>query len=348
MQGRIYNANGVFVGVVVSAAQRGMPIFRDSNNVFVLGREPFSMPEDTPWIMMREVWRPRQGRGIARAAPTLGPLLDVEDTTKFEIQAAKINAQTVGQIISNAGAGMPDDEMPGLPTTGFNSEDPSAASVGGDLDDGEPVEEIRLDHITEAGAYWDEMPEGVKLELLDTKRPNPNMPEFINWLSGRSAAAFGLSRIYATLHAETSYTAFRGEQILAQPAFEDRQKYLENNLLDWVARRFVMWAQRKGLLTAALPANWAHCIKWAWPKMREVDSAKEQTAIASKFRNGLLTFEELIGPDWEEHLDRVAADIAECNRRGITHPSQVTVAGAVITETAKEENKDESDDGKTE
>ena len=38
------------------------------------------------------------------------------------------------------------------------------------------------------------MPEGFKMELLDTKHPNNNTPEFIKWLAGRSSAPFGLTQ----------------------------------------------------------------------------------------------------------------------------------------------------------
>lgn len=42
------------------------------------------------------------------------------------------------------------------------------------------------------------MPEDYKIELLDTKHPNANMPDFINWLASKSAAPLGLSREFAT------------------------------------------------------------------------------------------------------------------------------------------------------
>lgn len=53
------------------------------------------------------------------------------------------------------------------------------------------------------------MPEGYKMELLDTKHPNQNMPSFIKWLAGRTAAPFGLSEQFATLASDGS--SFRAE-----------------------------------------------------------------------------------------------------------------------------------------
>lgn len=63
---------------------------------------------------------------------------------------------------------------------------------------GENVQTMTLDRVNAAGCIYQVMPENYKMELLDTKHPNQNMSEFINWLAGRSAAPFGLTREFAT------------------------------------------------------------------------------------------------------------------------------------------------------
>lgn len=55
------------------------------------------------------------------------------------------------------------------------------------------MQTMTLDKVVAAGAVYQVMPEGYKMELLDTKHPNEHMPEFIKWLAGRTAAPFGLS-----------------------------------------------------------------------------------------------------------------------------------------------------------
>ena len=62
----------------------------------------------------------------------------------------------------------------------------------------EEVKTVALDRVNSAGVIYQVMPENYKMELLDTKHPNANMPDFINWLAGRSAAPFGLTREFAT------------------------------------------------------------------------------------------------------------------------------------------------------
>lgn len=61
------------------------------------------------------------------------------------------------------------------------------------------VKTMTLDKVNAAGAIYQVMPENYKMEILDTKHPNANMPDFIKWLAGRSAAPFGLSQQFATL-----------------------------------------------------------------------------------------------------------------------------------------------------
>lgn len=87
------------------------------------------------------------------------------------------------------------------------------------------VTTMTLDRVTAAGAIYQVMPEGAKIELLDTKHPNANMPDFINWLAGRSAAPFGLTKQFATL--QSTGADFKAEQLITWPAFYEAQKFLE-------------------------------------------------------------------------------------------------------------------------
>lgn len=84
---------------------------------------------------------------------------------------------------------------------------------------------MSLDRVTAAGAIYQVMPEGFKIELLDTKHPNQNMPDFISWLAGRGAAPFGLSKQFATL--QVTGADYRAEQLMTWPAFYEAQKFLE-------------------------------------------------------------------------------------------------------------------------
>ena len=55
-QGRVYNANGRFQGVIVSRSQRGSEVF-DPRKSYLLKRDPDSSVFDNLWIMPRNVFR---------------------------------------------------------------------------------------------------------------------------------------------------------------------------------------------------------------------------------------------------------------------------------------------------
>jgi len=81
------------------------------------------------------------------------------------------------------------------------------------------VRTMALDRVTSAGCIYQVMPENYKMELLDTKHPNQNMPSFINWLATKSAAPFGLSEQFATFMPRGA--DFRANQLFSERTFEE-------------------------------------------------------------------------------------------------------------------------------
>ena len=84
---------------------------------------------------------------------------------------------------------------------------------------GENVQTMTLDRVHAAGCIYQVMPENYRMELLDMKHPNQNMPSFINWLATKSAAPFGLSEQFATFMPRGS--DFRANQLFSERAFEE-------------------------------------------------------------------------------------------------------------------------------
>lgn len=89
--GKVYNANGRWIGAVVSRSQRGESVFDPSKSYF-LKRDPDASMFDSLWLMPSNVWRVNQGRGITQSASSLGAIIDLEDLCGFELAAAKKNA----------------------------------------------------------------------------------------------------------------------------------------------------------------------------------------------------------------------------------------------------------------
>jgi len=330
--GRIYSPNGRFIGVNVSRSCRGQNIF-DTAKCYTLKCDPNADFADSSWIMPRNVFRIAQGRGVSPLASPLSTIIDLEDLTEFELQAAKKNSQTIAQVIET---GNPEPELPSAFEAGTDFASMTDAEINeAAASEAEVTEKVvTLEQIKGAGVLYESLPEGRKLELLDTKHPNANMPEFIRWLAGRAAAPFGLGSVYATLKADASYTAFRGEQVMSQPAFEEAQKFLEQ-ICDWCLVRWSRWATRKGLIQDP-GEDFIGAVSWQWPRMREVNQVDEQNAIAMKLRNGTGSYLEIYGANWQSKLRQIAKEVEVCKSLNLVHPQAVTSAGAIIEENQEQ------------
>lgn len=329
-QGRIKNANDRTIGVVVSRSERGKTVF-DAANCYTLRCDPNGSIFDSKWLMPRNVFRKNQGRGVSAFAPVVATVTDLEDLVTYELQSAKKNSQTLAQVIStekdNAADAIGSAFAAGTDFSAMTDSEINAAVA--EESEAAPIT-VTLDQIKGAGVLYEAMPDNKRLELLDTKHPNANMPEFIRWLAGRSAAPFGLGSVYATLKADASYTAFRGEQVMSQPAFEEAQKFLEE-ICDWVIYRWSVWAERRGILDDIdLPENWVRRVSWMWPRMREVNQIDEQNALALKLKNGTGCYRDIYGADWKEKLSAIADEIKFCQQAGLPHPALQTARGDLI------------------
>jgi len=349
-QGRIYNHNGRFMGVTVSHKYRGETMFpRDENGVFFLTKEAQPVQD---WVMLREVWRFNQGRGVPSVAAPLDSLLDLESVTKYEVQAAMKNAQTLGQIVNTAPQADA-DEIPADLDPALLSAGEQAAADSGEADGVNPndapdgADEFELENIQGSGALFDLMPDNLKMELFDTKRPNPNVEGFVKWLCGRSGAAVGLSKFHATMEAINSYSGARAEIQASWRTFKMWQKNIERDVCDWVLRKWVGWATRKGLFDGTrLPNGWTHYVTWAWPDMLEIDSKAEAEANKIKLENGLITIEELRPGDPDGYVDTLKKDVERMHRAGLVHWMEKSVSGGTLTpgEVSKTDKNKGGDD----
>lgn len=326
--GRVYNSNGRFIGAVVSRSQRGADVF-DPTKSYFLRRNPDASMFDSFWLMPRNVFRVSQGRGIPPLASSLATILDLEDLCGFEIAAAKKNSQTLAQVL----------QEPSQYTD--NEEKPSAFDTEADIDsmtDEEVEEAIRqeqqsnvqtmtLDRVRAAGAIYQVMPEKYRMELLDTKHPNANMPDFIKWLAGRSAAPFGLTQQFATLQADGG--AFRAEQLMTWPTFYEGQKFLEG-ICDWTLYRWSLWANKRGIISN-VPEDFISSVSWAWPTMDELDETAHQNAVEMKLRNLTGTLKDELGSDWQEKLNQIKEEIDWCKKNNLPHPAFSMISGGERT-----------------
>jgi capsid protein len=270
------------------------------------------------------MFRFNQGRAVSPLASALISLIDLHETVSNEALAAKYNAQLVAQIIHTASEDGGVDPEPGA----FDGE---AGAFDGE--GGEPVETVAIpknEALKNIGLKAQEMPYGRKLELIDTKRPNPNMPGYVDFVTGLIGGTRGLGRVYSTLKAQTSFTAFRGEQIMTWQSFRDMQKELERDVCDWAARLAIARAIRTGEIKSALPEGWERMIAWTWPKMIEVSEKDAQSALQLKLQNGVTSLKRELGPgEYEKVMAERKAEKKDFDDAGLIYPGEASVSGAI-------------------
>ena len=337
-QGIIKDENGKTIGCIVSWAQRGQSVFktRDESGrlaVWILLKKPGDRWLDTPFAMMRNFHRVNQMRGSSPLWSGLGTISDGADLQGFEVQASKRNAQVIGQVTQ------------GEAETGeaeLSAElDPDAVApiaVGEDLEGVEEEEavfqrKLETDALNSAGVIYDVMPENCKFELLDTKHPNTNLVEFSKWLHSGAAYAAGLTSLFATGKADSSYSAAMAEMILAQTQFRVEFQRLERHFLDWALANWSRRAQARGIIPQdfELPEDWRRtCVKWQRPQERALNPVDEQNAVALGLKNLTRNYHETLGADWKAKLRETAEELKFTRELGIPDPRLQTVSGELI------------------
>ena len=329
-RGFVYNASGMFCGLFVSTSQRGKAVFDPSAGFLTLRLDPFDDEATPNFILLGDMRRFNQGRAVSPLVSALTALVDLHETVASEAQAAKLNAQMVGQILESETA------EPEVDMSGFDDREVADATEA-------LPEQVKFTtkELKAIGAHFDKMPPGLKIELLDTKRPNLNIIAYVEHVTGVIGATRGLARVYATLKAQTSYTAFRGEQAMSEQSFREARKEMERTVCDPIARLVIARAVRQGLIEAELPEHWEEMLAWTWPKMIEVNEKDAQSALKMKLENGITSLTRELGPGEMERI------LAERKREkqlfddaGLIYPGTVTAAGQIVDEGG-DENQDE-------
>ena len=333
--GLVYNKLGMFCGAFVSTRQRGRTVFDPESGIVKLKCDPFADEPAQNWILLSAMSRFNQGRGISPLTGALTTMVDQYETSQNEALASKWNSKLVGQVLHESGSGG------GGSTTPSAFMDEKLAGKGGGVD----VKRIVLEKLKAIGIGYQDMPEGLRMELFDTKRPNARLPDYLDFLSGLVGGSRGLTRVFATLKAQTSYTAFRGEQIMAEQMFRDDRKDLERDVCDWIARCVISRAVRMGLVSSTLPDGWENMIAWTWPKMIEVSEKEAQSALQLKMQNGMTSLTRELGPgEFEKVMAERAAEKKLFDEAGLIYPGEASASGAIKDQGESDDDDEDEED----
>ena len=340
-EGFVYNESGMFCGCFVSTSQRGKKTFAPQLGYITLKFDPFDDETIPNWIALGDMRRFNQGRAIPPGVSALTTAVDLHETRASEAQAAKLNAQMVGQILKTE-----DDGSPSGTDAGGAFSGPSTPSGTGSDEGTAEVRHVKLKNLKAIGAKLDEVPFGRKIELFDTKRPNPNFPAYAEYMQGVTAAVRGLPRVYATLKVQNSYTGYRGEQKIAEQSFMEAQKQLEREVCDWAACLAISRAIKIGIIKATLPEDWRERIAWQWPKLPEVSVKEAESGRKLKLENGVTSLTRELGPG---EVDEIIAERKRekelFDQAGLVYPGETTESGQIKGDTDGDDDDDDEIDG---
>lgn len=336
-EGFVYNESGIFCGAFVSTSQRGRKVFDPKAGYITLRFDPFDDEAVPNWIAIADMRRFNQGRAVPPGVSALTTAIDLHETRASEAQAAKLNAQMVGQILATE-----DDGGPTGGSGGAFSGPSEGSSSGGDTAE---VREVKLKNLKAIGAKLDAVPYGRKIEMFDTKRPNPNFAAYAEYMQGVTAAVRGLPRVYATLKVQNSYTGYRGEQKIAEQSFIEAQKALERKVCDWAARLAIIRAVKLGIIKATLPADWHEHLSWKWPQLPEVSIKDAESGRKLKLENGMTSLTRELGPgEMEAIIAERAREKELFEKAGLIYPGTVTTSGAMIDDKPNDGDDDDEDE----
>ncbi len=268
--------------------------------------------------------RLHQTRGISLFCSIVNRLEDLKDIEGAELIAARINASIAALIKRDPDATRP-ASAPGSDRPGF---------------------------LFEHGTIWDGAAPGDDFEMVDTKRPNPNMPAFLNDQTRRIAAGSEVGHSSASRNYDGTYSAQRQELSEITSAYRVLTREFVGQFVLPAWENFIAAALASGQLK--LPANLdpltlTHA-DFRGPPMPWIDPKKEWEAIeiAMRVRGTSLTkvLRERGENPWE--ILQQIRDEREVMRN---YEIPITTDGKADTSatsaTAGTDNNSETNDGET-
>jgi hypothetical protein len=287
--------------------------------------------------MMKNPFRFNQKLGISGILTAANQYQDTYEALAGELQTIKQHSKVGGKVTKSADYSGPSIEEDILLAGGT---DPEAIIDGTNTTPApaEPAENYeRLEAL--GGGFVDYLQPGEDFTLLSSQRPNINLKEFIDWITTMNGASLGLFSCYSKGEVSTSYTAFRGEQILTWPILLYWQKWLERRFGDWHAKKAIAWGIRKGLIQN-LEMGWENKITYLFPEMPEVNPLDMANAKAAMLKNGQTQFRKLLGPNWKKALQNLADETSFIKSIGLDWLGIFETKAGAPTQAQEPQKKD--------
>ena len=247
--------------------------------------------------------RVHQVRGLSVFASVINRLRDVQDYEDSERIAAKVAASLCAQIVKGD---------PGS----YGNVGGAATATGAALD------RVYRSLTMVPGMIADDLEPGESIEILDSKRPNPNVATYVDGQLRRAAGGLNVSASSLTMNYDGTYSAQRQELVEKFGAYAMLGEQFVARFMRPVWTQFVQSAVLAGLVR--MPRGWTlrelSAAIFIRPQMPWIDPLKETLARGEMEDRGWQAPQQnilLSGNDPEEVL-RLREDWAE---RAPSNPS---------------------------
>ena len=341
--GIVKNKRGIVIGYTFTSDIGINTIDPDVNNWTAIKRYDSRRNPEGSAKLIKSPWRFNQHRGEGASLAVSPQIQDIYEMLAAELQTAKKSSQIAGWLELDKDAdGALQGVIKSLQASGKTAAEIDAIINGDGTNPGlVGVTYDALEGLT--GGKFSYMQPGEKPVFHDPSRPNMSVSEFCDWIQVSTGASMGVGRARSTLKAETSYTAFRGEELMSWQTFGWDQKFLERRLMDFLAIKAIRWGLKNNEITekSTEPASWENSLSWEWQKMKEVDELKTQQAIQLALKNGSFNFADTLGADWMEKIEFFAKQVEIIKELGLPLSIFETVSGTVIEDDSGEINNEE-------
>jgi hypothetical protein len=291
-------------------------------------------------VLYKQPWRANQYRGAGTALTVANQQRDIYEMVAAELQSAKRSAQDYAfiEVDKDAEGAI----IRALQRVQQNNGSVSPTDVNnilyGDGSAGSGFLGAMYENLEgNFGGRMDYLNPGERAVIHDNDRPSPGIKDFSSWIQEATGFAHGLGRCTSTGRAESSYTAFRGENLLSWATIYVEQKAVERRLCDFCVFKAINFAVRRGEISMA-PDNWYKKVVFEFPKMPEVDELKAAMAQRMYMKNGAVDFSAILGPDWREKFTSYSEQVEFARALGLPLAIFETVSGSLISENLDEQN----------
>ena len=263
---------------------------------------------------------------------------DTKQLLKSEIAAAKLASEL--PLIVEKAEGMDAGQIYSL-IEGYGGIDEVDEGTGTDAEQLGLLGKTHDDKTFEAfegHAAVASVPNGTKVQNLNnSQRPSPQIQSFIDLLNDRNGMSLGVMSCLSRGRADNSYSSGQIEIEISWKQFEEDQKMLERDVVDYVME--VMYPNAE--------------YEVFWPTSIQIDPEKSEKTFDMALRGGRTTLREILGTDWQMTIDELAEEKKYLEKKGLTNLSFFqTSSGQELSETVlnneKEIKKEENLDNENE